>query len=272
MTPATGDGGRAALRAHLIASRIAGEVTTSREVNLRNARRMAEGLPKYAFGLVPLRPWTADEVVQVMVERVGIDPDVGHLEGQDRIDPALTLAQLERWRQRLAQAAAGRERVLVATGHPTGVLAIHLRVVTALRAAGCEVLVPELDWSWPWPGDQEWARSRPRHVRAVGGVHLLASGGELLHTHLPEPMRAVLAALDAPSGPGRPDLVVADHGWAGAAVQAGHEVLALADCNDPALFVAEHEGRPIVTVPLDDNVLPQLYDPISAHLTSWRTR
>ena len=265
MTPATGDGGRAALRAHLIASRIAGEVTTSREVNLRNARRMAEGLPKYAFGLVPLRSWTADEVVQVMVERVGIDPDVGHLEGQDRIDPALTLAQLERWRQRLAQAAAGRERVLVATGHPTGVLAIHLRVVTALRAAGCEVLVPELDWSWPWPGDQEWARSRPRHVRAVGGVHLLASGGELLHTHAPEPMHAVLAAL----GDVRPDLVVADHGWAGAAVHAGLDVLGLADCNDPALFVAEHEGRPIVTVPLDDNVAPHLYDPLSDLVTDW---
>ena len=44
---------------------------------------------------------------------------------------------------------------------------------------------------------------------------MLASGGELLHTHEPEPMRALLAALDEP-----PDLVVADHGWAGAAAEA----------------------------------------------------
>jgi len=66
----------------------------------------------------------------------------------------------------------------------------------------------------------------------------MACGGDLLHTHLPEPMQAVLAALTSP-----PDLVVADHGWAGAAVTAGLEVLAMADCNDPALFVAEHEGR-----------------------------
>lgn len=258
----------AALRQHLVDSRIAGLVATSRQDNLRNAARMAEGLDKYAFGLRPLGTWTAEAVVQVMVERCGIEADPAHLEGQDRIDPDLTLAQLERWRQRLAKAAAGQERVLIATGHPTGVLAIHLQVAAALRAAGCEVLVPRLDWRWPWPvapGDSGWGKARPRHVRTLNGVHVLASGGELLHTHDPEPMRAVLAAL----GDDPPSLVVADHGWAGAAVQAGLDTLGLADCNDPALFVAEHEGRPIVTVPLDDNVAPYLYDPVSQHITDW---
>jgi hypothetical protein len=140
------------------------------------------------------------------------------------------------------------------------VLVIHLQVASALRAAGAEVLVPEQDWREHVPG---WSRAQT--VRALNGVHVLATGGELLHTHMPEPMRALLAALgDAP-----PDLVVADHGWAGAAAEAGIETLALADCNDPALFVAEAEGKPVVTVPLDDNVKPHLYDPISAYLTAW---
>ncbi len=257
------DDEREALRSHLVASRIAGDVATPREENLRNAARMAQGLEKYDFGLVPLRPWTAAEVVAVMAERCGIVADPDHLEGPDTIDPDLTLAQLELWRVRLATAAARRERVLVATGHPTGILAIHLEVAAALRAAGCEVLVPPLDWSWDWPDG--WGRGRTRRVRAINGVHMLASGGELLHTHAPEPMRALLSAL----GDDRPDLVVADHGWAGAAVQDGLEALAMADCNDPALFVAEHEGRPIVTVPLDDNVPPHLYDPLSRYLTRW---
>ena len=53
-------------------------------------------------------------------------------------------------------------------------------------------------------------------------------------------MRAVLAARWASP----PDLVVADHGWAGAAAEAGIEALGMADCNDPALFVAEEEGKP----------------------------
>jgi hypothetical protein len=82
---------------------------------------------------------------------------------------------------------------------------------------------------------------------------------------MPEPMQALLGVL----GDSPPDLVVADHGWAGAAVEAGIDTLALADCNDPALFVAEAEGKPVVTVPLDDNVPPHLYDPISNYVTAW---
>lgn len=73
-----------------------------------------------------------------------------------------------------------------------------------------------------------------------------------------------MAVLDEP-----PDLVVADHGWAGVAADRGIDTLGLADCNDPALFVAEHEGKPIVTVPLDDNVPPQHYDPLSEFVTRW---
>ena len=250
------------LREHLVRHRIAGEVGTPRAENIRNAGRMAEGRSRYDFGLVPRRSWTTDEVMEVMARRCGTSPDLSVRDGADTIDPDLTIAALERWRERLAKAAAGGERVLLATGHPTGVLVIHLQVAAALRAAGAQVLVPQLDWSWPW--DDDWGRGRPRHVRAINGVHVLASGGELLHTHEPEPMRALLAALEFP-----PDLVVADHGWAGAAAEAGIDTLGMADCNDPALFVAEEEGKPIVTVPLDDNVPPHLYDPLSAFVTSW---
>lgn len=250
------------LRAHLVATRIAGEVATPRAENWRNAARMAQGRPTYDFGLRPRRAWTTEEVMEVMARRCGTNPDLDVRDGVDTIDPDLTIGQLERWRERLAKAAAGGERVLLATGHPTGVLVVHLQVAAALRAAGAEVLVPELDWSWPWP--DAWGRDRPRHVRAINGVHVLATGGELLHTHEPEPMQAVLSSLDVP-----PDLVVADHGWAGAAAEAGIDTLGMADCNDPALFVAEEEGKPVVTVPLDDNVPPQLYDPLSAYVTRW---
>ena len=250
------------LRQHLVRTRIAGEVATPRAENWRNASRMAEGRTNYDFGLRPRREWTTDEVMEVMARRCGTNADLTVRDGADTIHPDLTVAQLERWRERLAKAAAGGERVLLATGHPTGVLVVHLQVAAALRAAGAQVLVPDLDWEWPWP--DEWGRDRTRRVRAINGVHVLATGGELLHTHMPEPMHALLEALDAP-----PDLVVADHGWAGAAAEAGIDTLGMADCNDPALFVAEEEGKPIVTVPLDDNVPPQLYDPVSAYVTRW---
>jgi hypothetical protein len=87
------------------------------------------------------------------------------------------------------------------------------------------------------------------------------------HTHSPLPMRAALAELAA-DGEAPPDLVVADHGWAGAAGQAGVDSVGFADCNDPALFVGEAEGRVLVSVPLDDNVAPHLYAPLTAYLLS----
>ena len=42
--------------------------------------------------------------------------------------------------------------------------------------------------------------------------------------------------------------------------------MGFADSNDPALFVGEHEGKVRVAVPLDDNVEPHLYAPLTAFL------
>ncbi|CAM5498477.1 hypothetical protein SBADM41S_01423 [Streptomyces badius] len=77
------------------------------------------------------------------------------------------------------------------------------------------------------------------------------------------------AILDAMAHLGRPlpDLVVADHGWAGCAGQRGLDAIGYADCNDPALFLAEAEGALQVTVPLDDHVTdPRYYDPMTDYL------
>ena len=82
-----------------------------------------------------------------------------------------------------------------------------------------------------------------------------------MHTHSPDPMQLSLELL-ASTGRACPDLVVADHGWAGYAASAGIQALGFADCNDPGLFVSEAEGQLDVAVPLDDNVCPGLYEPM----------
>jgi hypothetical protein len=66
--------------------------------------------------------------------------------------------------------------------------------------------------------------------------------------------------------------VIADHGWAGAAGEAGAHTVAFADCNDPGLFVGEAEGKIEVVVPLDDNVLPRYYAPLTERLVTQVSR
>ena len=103
-------------------------------------------------------------------------------------------------------------------------------------------------------------------LRYIGGVAIAAERGMALwHTHSPDGMRAMLAELES-QGEAPPDLVVAGHGFAGAAAAAGLDVVSFADSNDPALFIGEAEGRVSVTVPIDDNVQPNLYGPVSEFL------
>lgn len=245
---------REELRRHLVATRIAGDVTTTRQNNLGNIAKMLAREPAYTFGLSLTRDWTFDDAVALLAGRVGIDPDVTRDAGADRIDPDRCLDALDRMAAMVAAVAATRGRALLATGHPTGLLVVHQAVARALLAAGCEVLTPG-------DGTPVTVDDRPGRVLYVDGVAMLATGAHLLHTHQPEPMRTVLAA----GGPA-PDLVIADHGWAGAAGEAGLPTVGFADCNDPALFLGEADDKVAVAVPLDDNVLPRHYAPLTAYL------
>ncbi len=265
-TPAPSTSGpvtREDLREHLVRSRIAGEVATPRENNLANYQRMSRGEPLYLFGLRPREQWTPEKVLALMAERCGVSADPSHRRGQDTIDPELTLDRLDAMAARLSRAATGRERVVVATGHPVGLRPTHTAVAAALRRAGCRVLTPVPDWRHP--ADPSYGRTAGS-VRFLEDVAVLVDdGGTPRHTHSPLPMQAVLTHLRR-HGEDPPDLVVADHGWAGAAAQHGIDSVGFADSNDPALFVGEAEGRVLVCVPLDDGVAPPLYDPLTTYL------
>ncbi|MEV4741035.1 phosphatase [Streptomyces sp. NPDC049555] len=247
---------RSELIDHLVRTRIAGNVATPRENNLEHYRRLALGDRHYWFGLEFGERWTDEQdVLAVMAERCGVSDDVEHRAGQDTIDPELTVAALERAAAFLRKAAEGRQRVLFATGHPGGLLDVHRMTADALRAAGCEVLCV--------PGG---LRADDGAVHQVAGVAVYERGATLWHTHSPAPMAAILDGLAACGRP-LPDLVVADHGWAGCAAQRGIDAVGYADCNDPALFLAEAEGTLQVAVPLDDHVLdPRFYEPMTAYL------
>jgi hypothetical protein len=247
------------LCAQLVATRIAGDVATSRENNLRNIGRLARGEEHWTFGLSFGRRRDADEILALMAERVGISPDPSYDEGPDTIDADRTLDALERMRDRLSAAARPGARVLLATGHPAGLLPVYLGIAATLAAAGAVLLEPAAGWTYR-------SRDRCRELRWVCGVGMVSDGGGLSHTHDAAPMRSMLRDLSA-TGENPPDLVVADHGYAGAAGQAGVPTVGFADCNDPALFVGEADGKVAVAVPLDDNVAPRHYRPLTDFLT-----
>lgn len=246
---------RADLIAHLVHARISGDVATPRDNNRAHYRELTEGNRYYWLGLELGHRWTREEdVLAVMAERCGVVADPAHVAGQDTIDPELTVDALDRMAVALRKSAADAHRILLATGHPGGLLPVHQAVARALRSAGCEVIAPA-----------EGLYADDGEVRHVDGVAMLHRGGSLVHTHSPAPMTAVLDALDR-AGRDRPALVFADHGWAGCAGQRGIDTVGFADCNDPALFLGEAEGTLVATVPLDDNVQPHLYAPLTAYL------
>ncbi|MHB9861561.1 phosphatase [Streptomyces sp. YIM S03343] len=256
--PISGTPSRAELVDHLVKTRIAGDVATPRENNLNHYRRLANGERHFWLGVELGDRWSDEQdVLAVMAERVGVSDDPAHRYGQDTIDPELTVDALERMAGRLRKAAEGGQRVLFATGHPGGLLDVHHATAVALRAAGCEIVVIP-----------EGLQTDEGYVRQFADVAVLEHGATLWHTHSGEPMHQILTAMEHAGRP-LPDLVVADHGWAGRAAQHGIDAVGYADCNDPALFLAESEGTLQVAVPLDDHVIsPRHYDPLTAYLLS----
>jgi hypothetical protein len=85
-------------------------------------------------------------------------------------------------------------------------------------------------------------------------VVVLTNGDQPIHTHSARPMQLMLEEV-------RPDLVFADHGFAGAAIEAGIETISIADVNDPAPVVAKAQGRTELVIVMDDNVAPRDYWP-----------
>jgi hypothetical protein len=255
-----------ALRAHLLAARLAGPVATSRERSLRSYRLFAARDPRVLLGLDPRGGWGEGELLRLMAEKCGVSADPAHVSGPDVIDPERTLAGLEAFAGRLRAAVAVRSPVLFGTGHPHRLLGFYVSLAEALSAAGCGVLTPaqgvHIDMATRF-GVRTHRMDYVRGVALVREPGVRPPGGATgAHTHSPLPVRVALGALAEAGGP-LPELVVGDHGWVCGAGQLGVEAIGLADTDDPALFVGEAEGVVSVAVPLDDAVRADYYRPLT---------
>lgn len=237
-------------REHLIAAGITGpHQSHSRQNNLSHIRTMLENDIDGSFGLTGLDRYSVGEVLGFLAEITGCSADLEECEGFDTIDPDRTIAAIVAAGQRLGQEARRGASLLAVTGHPTGMLEHHINVVDAYRRAGGKILRLREE------ENLSVGKSKHAEVRYIGGVGCLADWGALKHTHSSAAMEALLDA--APW----PDVVLGDHGFAGAAIERGIPTIAVMDINDPALAVAWAEKKDVVIIPMDDNRPPRTYEP-----------
>jgi hypothetical protein len=254
-----------ALRAHLLASRLAGDVATSRETSLRSYRAFVARDPRVTIGLDPRWAWSVRDVIALMADRCGVSADPEHVTGADVIDPERTLGRLAAFAERLGAVAAQGGAVLFGTGHPHRLLGFYADLADALSAAGCSVLTPAQGRCVDITTRFGVRTYRLEYVRGVARLREAGAGGAGAHSHSPLPVRVALGAA-ADAGGRLPDLVVGDHGWVCGAGQLGVEAIGLADTDDPALFVGEAEGQVSVAVPLDDAVRSDFYRPLTRYV------
>ena len=241
---------RGELEAALDAGGVAGPAGHPHHNVFRNIRMLVDHDPDKLFGLSDMpEPFRFADIVRLVGEASGVPIDELATEGSPDIDAGAVLDACEAMGERLARAAERGERILFATGHPGDLDPLYGAIADLVEDRGAKILRPAAGESWfDEHVEHDWT------IAYHGAVGMITDHDRPRHTHWPEAMRRMLAAE-------RPDLVVADHGFAGAAIQAGVETLSIADVNDPALIVAKAQGRTQVVVVLDDHVPADAYWP-----------
>jgi Phosphatase len=240
----------------LLTGLVAGWATHPLDNVRGNAQALLDHDPDKEFGLTGLQQgFTLDDVLDLVEAAAGAPIDRDARTGPVEIRPEPILDACGPAGERLRRAAADGQRVVLATGHPVGLAYLYHELAAWLATNGADVRTPA--------GNARWRERRLDHDWEIvywDGVAMLSDTREPRHTHWPFAMHRILEAE-------RPDLVFADHGFAGAAIEDGVETMAIADVNDPALLVAKAQGRTEHVLVFDDHVDPNDYWPVFVALT-----
>jgi Phosphatase len=223
----------------LLAATVAGNRTSHGAANnLHKINLLLERDGDHTFGMEALlREVSFEEVFGAVAGYIGYPPDKEENLGRGCIDPARTAAGLLEAGERIRAVAGAGGSFVFATGHPGALLSYYLGLAQWVEELGGEALTARTQGNYKKNSILDW----------VGPVGALGNGASLWHTHSPDPMRDLLQEM------GAVDLVVADHGFAGAAIAAEIPTVAVMDTNDPALAVVAQRGADLTIVPMDDN-------------------
>lgn len=181
-------------------------------------------------------------------------------------DPHCTIAGIRAALVRILDVSRRGGVIAFATGRPASLLPLYADLARLAASQGAEIFGGlEFDapkYSSPEPvalASAAFSVAGNPRARLVwqNGVALVESGGNLISDTA---MRAADALF---AGSETPDLVVADRGFAGTAIELGSEVVAFADLDAIALGVAAARGLPVTIVPVQEQRPPHCYRVLS---------
>ncbi len=218
----------------------------SQAINSRSIRRMLRNMPDYTFGITAIeqavgrRELKASKVREILETASGLKVPRFNTAAAGSFEPTQSAAELLTAVRQIAKSAQAREKIIFATGHPGSLLGFMQILSAWAKELGGEI--------WQLSAGFQAVRHRKLFIDAVGDVIVTSDSASAWHTHRPIFMDVILASV-------QPDLVVADHGFTGAALNANIPSIGIYDTNDPALPVAQYLGLPLTAVPLNDNRL-----------------
>ena len=240
-------------RSRIVKARLAGRHDRlGRTEVLSVMRHVVGGDPPALLGLDRFAGVTLAELRAAATEVWGWDTN----EPTVSIDPDKLLAGLLVARERVLDVARRGGRILVATSRPASLLPLHQALGRLCRSVGGHLL--------------DSGEAGPIHAAGrasvrlwwVGGVAVLTDGDTLLADPGIEAIDELLFTVPYP------DLVVGDRGFAGGALRAGIEAVAIADLDAIALGLAACRGLPVTLVPMHERRPASAYTALEPMLNS----
>lgn len=237
------------LRRTLLDSGVTGTIEAHpAKTNVESLKRLLNGDPYVTFGIAAVhdavnhKRFNLGSLTDIMSHSLGISAERFTEPGAGYISPERTARRLHALKEQVDATIALGGSILLGTSHPGSLATHYLVLANYIRERGGRLSLLNEPFK---VGDYRWLDN-------VGGVHMLTDEGQLMHTHESAGFYGLISAFNE-----RPALVLADHGYAGAAINHGIATIALHDVDDPGIPVAEYLGCDVIAVPMNDNQLNQ---------------
>jgi hypothetical protein len=194
------------------------------------------------------------DIEKAAAEVFGIDTTQARVS----IDPELTMIAIDEAFDRLSEASHQGARMIFATSRPASMLPLMIELAKLARETGAQVL-DSFDNSGKFIADGR----KDRHLTWCSSVGVVTDGTSLLATNDANSGEDLLFHLP------RPDIVIADHIFAGAALTSGYATIAFTGLESLAVAVASVPESQCLSVPISLSAPSSHYEVVAENARSY---